>query len=609
MSNANADPLMRIHRMPPQLAELVAAGEVVTSPASVVKELLENAADADSSNIGVQVTDGGHSVIRVTDNGTGMHADDLPLAVQLHTTSKLMDADTLSHIATYGFRGEALAAISTVSRLTLASATEDSKGFVLRAQGGEAEAVQPLNMDRGTRVEVSDLFFNIPARKKYLAAPKTEFSRIRRVFHQFSLARPDLALQLHLDGKQVLNMAPAADVAAVRQRLLQVVGADWDEQLIPLESSAAGMKLRGWLGSPDRLFSRPLHQYFFVNDRPIRDKVLSNAARTALGENIGRSSHPLLAVWLEADPEQLDVNVHPAKEEVRFLYSRAVHGLMRSAVARALSSSPSRKLQVRTRQAAASAPPAAGGAASPAGSQQPYSPPPRSGELWMQTPAPQSTGVADTPDAALRTQQAPADQTTPLEHMSLGTPLGQLHRIFILAENSEGLVVVDAHAAHERCLLEKTMQEMQGGEMAVQSLLMPLSLQVGPQLADTAEENASALHKIGLEFDRTGEDSLVLRTTPSLLAGLDAEEMALAALADCSEGFGTSVVAEAQNHILGNLCCRAATKANMPLSLEDMSELLRSMERMPHSAYCNHGRPSWYLVPLSELDRLCHRGR
>lgn len=597
---------MRIQKMPDRLAELVAAGEVVAGPASVVKELMENAADADCSRIDVQITQGGHSIIRVSDDGSGMHGDDLSLALQLHTTSKLSDADTLSHIATYGFRGEALAAISTVSRLTLASATEDGKGFVLRSQGGRAEAPQPLDMEKGTRVEVADLFFNVPARRKFLATPRTEFSRIRRIFQQFSLARPDLSMRLHHDSKQALGLQPATDITAVRQRLLQIIGRDWEEQLMPIQAEAAGMRLRGWLGSPDRLFSRPLHQYFFVNDRPISDKVLSSAARTAMGTGVGRNAHPMLAVWLEIDPNHMDVNVHPAKEEVRFLYPSSVHGLMRSAVSQALSASPSRRLQLQTRHSASP-----GDKGDKADSGDRAGPAPKPGELWIQSEAPAATDQSAPEQPSLPTERA-AEETAdnkPLEHMALGRPIGQLHGIFILAENAEGLVVVDAHAAHERCLLEQTMEQIQGGTIEVQSLLMPLSMDVGPQLADVAEEHAGTLREAGLEFDRTGADTLVLRSTPALLAGLDAEEMARAALAECAEGLGTSVILEARAHILGNLCCRAATKANMPLHLDDMDKLLRAMERMPHSAYCNHGRPTWHLVPLSELDRLCHRGR
>lgn len=605
---------MRVQRMPAGLAELVAAGEVVTSPASVVKELMENSADANCSSLSVDITDGGHSVIRITDNGEGIHRDDLPLALELHTTSKVRDYNTLSHILTYGFRGEALAAISTVSKISLASATENGRGFMLRAQGGDADQVQPLSMPKGTRVEISDLFFNVPARKKYLASAKTEFSRIRRVFHQFSLARPDLAMRLSHDGRQILELAPAADKEAVRRRLLRIIGEDWGQQLMPLEANAAGMALHGWIGSPDRLFSRPLHQYFFVNHRAVYDKVLSNAARTALGGSVGRSSHPLLAVWLEMDSSQVDANVHPAKEEVRFLYSQAIHGLMRNAVLQAMSSfSPKRSLQLRSPASPASAAPASAAPAS-AHTRTAQAPPAhakQAGELWVLTPEsplPSAAGGMGGRDTAAAVGMGGRD-TAPLEPMALGQPIGHLHRIFILAENAEGLVIVDAHAAHERCLLEKTLQQMQGGSMAVQPLLMPLMLQTGPQLADTAEEYAADLRSMGLEIDRTGQDTLMLRSTPSLLSGMDAEEMALTALTDLTEGLKTDVVAEARMHILGNLCCRAATKANMPLSLDEMNELLRSMERMPHSAYCNHGRPSWHLVPLSELDRLCHRGQ
>ena len=611
----------RIQQMVPEVAASVAAGEVITQPASVVKELLENSADAASGRVLLEVVAGGHELIRVSDDGSGIHPDDLLLSLKSHTTSKLLQVDDLNSICTYGFRGEALASIRAVCKLKLASALSDGDGHQIEASGEKIEPMRATQMPKGTQVEVLDLFFNLPARRKFLATPATDLRRIRQVFRNFALARPEMALEMRVGEKREMKLAPAHGQDDLYQRLITIVGSDWQGQLIPLNLSGAGMHLRGWMGTPDRLQARPTQQYFFINDRPVFDKLLSSAARVSLGNTLGRNAHPLLAIWLQVEPDHLDVNVHPAKEEVRFLYPRAVHGLMRDAVAAALTDwQPVRGLNLRTSGAATSQPAdatqldwtkgkdqgkgrtSARFGAPPAG----YSP--RAGaageQLWVRSPT-QEQGTA----AATAASPAPEAGEDPLEPMTLGSALAHLHGVFILAQNSEGLVIVDAHAAHERCLLEQTRAQLLGGELTMQPYLTPLQYQVGANLADVAEEHADKLLKLGLDMDRASKDTLTVRALPSLLGTLDPEELVLTALDDFARTGSSSATDDAINHVLGNLCCRAATRAGMPMTTADMDELLRAMERLPHSSYCNHGRPSWHLVPMSELDRLCHRGR
>jgi DNA mismatch repair protein MutL len=560
-------PAIRV--LPELLVSQIAAGEVVERPASVLKELLENSLDAGARAIAVTLDEGGARRIQVDDDGQGMAREDLALALARHATSKIGSLEDLEAVATMGFRGEALASIASVSRLTLASRTRDAPhGSVIHAEGARAGEPEPAARAPGTTVEVAELYFNTPARRKFLRSEATEFGHCDEAFRRIALARPQVAFSLKHNGRVSRHLRPQT----AAERAAALLGDAFSSQCIAVEAIGGALALTGLAGLPQAATARADTQYFFVNGRFVRDRLLAHAAREAYAELLHGERQPAYVLFLELDPRGVDVNVHPAKTEVRFRDARAVHQFVLHALRRALSPS------------AAEAPVA-------------Y--------------ASISSGTASQGSFALA-QAAPAYQPQPLledRARPLGHALGQLHGIYILAQNEAGLVLVDMHAAHERILMEKLKAGLDAGGVARQRLLVPAVLAVDALDAATAEENRDSLLRLGLETTVSGPNELTVGAAPALLAGGDVPGLARNVLREMREYGASQVLASRQNELLAGMACHAAVRANRALSLAEMDALLREMEETERSGSCNHGRPTWYQLSLADLDRLFLRGR
>ena len=547
----------------------IAAGEVVERPASVLKELLENSLDAGARAIAVTLDEGGARRIQVDDDGQGMAREDLALALARHATSKIGSLEDLEAVATMGFRGEALASIASVSRLTLASRTRDAPhGSVIHAEGARAGEPEPAARAPGTTVEVAELYFNTPARRKFLRSEATEFGHCDEAFRRIALARPQVAFSLKHNGRVSRHLRPQT----AAERAAALLGQDFSNRTVSIEAQSGRLALTGLAGLPQAATARADTQYFFVNGRFVRDRLLAHAAREAYAELLHGERQPAYVLFLELDPRGVDVNVHPAKTEVRFRDARAVHQFVLHALRRALSPS------------AAEAPVA-------------YA----------------SIGVGSSLQASFAlAQAAPAYQPQPLledRARPLGHALGQLHGIYILAQNEAGLVLVDMHAAHERILMEKLKAGLDAGGVARQRLLVPAVLAVDALDAATAEENRDSLLRLGLETTVSGPNELTVGAAPALLAGGDVPGLARNVLREMREYGASQVLASRQNELLAGMACHAAVRANRALSLAEMDALLREMEETERSGSCNHGRPTWYQLSLADLDRLFLRGR
>ena len=547
----------------------IAAGEVVERPASVLKELLENSLDAGARAIAVTLDEGGARRIQVDDDGQGMAREDLALALARHATSKIGSLEDLEAVATMGFRGEALASIASVSRLTLASRTRDAPhGSVIHAEGARAGEPEPAARAPGTTVEVAELYFNTPARRKFLRSEATEFGHCDEAFRRIALARPQVAFSLKHNGRVSRHLRPQT----AAERAAALLGQDFSNRTVSIEAQSGRLALTGLAGLPQAATARADTQYFFVNGRFVRDRLLAHAAREAYAELLHGERQPAYVLFLELDPRGVDVNVHPAKTEVRFRDARAVHQFVLHALRRALSPS------------AAEAPAA-------------YA----------------SIGVGSSLQASFAlAQAAPAYQPQPLledRARPLGHALGQLHGIYILAQNEAGLVLVDMHAAHERILMEKLKAGLDAGGVARQRLLVPAVLAVDALDAATAEENRDSLLRLGLETTVSGPNELTVGAAPALLAGGDVPGLARNVLREMREYGASQVLASRQNELLAGMACHAAVRANRALSLAEMDALLREMEETERSGSCNHGRPTWYQLSLADLDRLFLRGR
>jgi DNA mismatch repair protein MutL len=553
----------------------IAAGEVVERPASVLKELLENSLDAGASAIQVTLDEGGVRRIQVEDDGTGIATAELPLALARHATSKIASLEELEGVATMGFRGEALASIASVSRVrVLTSTREESHGAENRAEGTVLGEPSPAARAPGTTVAVEDLYFNTPARRKFLKSEPTEFGHCDEVFRRIALARPQVAFTLRHNGRvsrHLRGQSPAERAAAL-------LGEDFMQQSLPVEASSAGIALTGLAGSPQAATARADSQYFFVNGRFVRDRVLAHAVREAYAEVLHGERQPAYVLSLEVDPRTVDVNVHPAKTEVRFRDSRAVHQFVRHALSRALSSS------------AAEAPVAYAAVSQSAFVQNALA-------LAQPTRAYQAFMAAALP--AQKEEDAPP----------LGYALAQLHGIYILAQNAAGLVLVDMHAAHERIVMERLKLALDSGEVARQSLLVPAVFSAEPIDIAVAEENRAALERLGLELAVSGPNTLTVRAAPALLASGDVVALAKDLLAEIREHGASAMLAARQNELLATMACHGAVRAHRVLTVPEMNALLRDMERTERSGSCNHGRPTWYQLTLADLDKLFLRGR
>ena len=620
----------RIQLLSPRLANQIAAGEVVERPASVIKELLENSLDSGARRIDVDVEQGGIKLLKVRDDGSGIAADDLPLALARHATSKIRDLEDLEQVRSLGFRGEALASISSVARLTLTSRTADAQqAWQVETEGRDMAArVQPAAHPVGTSVEVRDLFFNTPARRKFLKAEKTEFDHLQEVIKKLALAHFDVAFHLRHNGKTVLALHEAADELSRARRVASVCGAAFLEQALPIEVERGGMRLWGWVGLPTYSRSQADLQYFYVNGRMVRDKLVAHAVRQAYRDVLFNGRHPTFVLFLEIDPGTVDVNVHPTKHEVRFRDGRMVHDFLYGTLHRALG-------EVRPEDhlaTPASLTPVArasgieGGEFGPQGEMSLagnllQSPP--SDNLWrapgsgyQATPAARGVPVAEQ-QGAWREYFAPlpesgATPVLPESHADippLGYALAQLKGVYILAENAQGLVLVDMHAAHERITYERLKQAMASEGLSGQPLLVPESMALSQREADCAEEHADWFRRLGIELQRLGPETLAIRQTPVLLKQARAADLVRDVLADLLE-YGSSDRIQAHlNELLATMACHGAVRANRRLTLPEMNALLRDMEHTERSGQCNHGRPTWTQLGMDDLDKLFLRGR
>ncbi|MBO2925807.1 DNA mismatch repair endonuclease MutL [Metapseudomonas otitidis] len=624
--------LRRIHLLSPRLANQIAAGEVVERPASVIKELLENSLDAGARRIDVEVEQGGVKLLRVRDDGCGIPSDDLPLALARHATSKIRDLDDLERVMSLGFRGEALASISSVARLTMTSRTADAdQAWQVETEGRDMEArVQPAAHPVGTSVEVRDLFFNTPARRKFLRAEKTEFEHLQEVIRRLALARFDVAFHLRHNGKTVFALHEARDEISRARRVASVCGSAFLEQALPIQVERNGLHLWGWVGLPTFSRSQADLQYFYVNGRMVRDKLVVHAVRQAYRDVLYNGRHPTFVLFLELDPAAVDVNVHPTKHEVRFREGRTVHDFLYGTLHRALGEvRPEDQLAAPAAVAPVVRPtgleagefgpqgemslaanvlerPVAEPAWRPTASSGGYAPPSR--------PAgPVGTAEAQ---AAYREYFSPLPDSAPVslpesqgDIPPLGYALAQLKGIYILAENAQGLVLVDMHAAHERITYERLKIAMASEGLKGQPLLVPESLAVSQREADCAEEHAAWFQRLGFELQRLGPETLAIRQTPALLKQAEASQLVRDVLSDLLE-YGTSDRIQAHlNELLATMACHGAVRANRRLTVPEMNGLLRDMEQTERSGQCNHGRPTWTQLGMDDLDKLFLRGR
>ena len=595
---------MPIRPLPPQLVNQIAAGEVVERPASVVKELLENSLDAGARSIEIDVEEGGKRLIRIRDDGCGIPREELSLALARHATSKIGSLEDLELVASLGFRGEALPSIASVSRLTLVSAIEGAQsGWRLESDGSEQPGEPaPAPHPPGTTVEVRDLFFNVPARRKFLRTEATEFRHIEEVVRRIALSRPGVAFQLRHNRRVLWRLDPVDTPEAERRRLARLCGPEFVEHALFMTQEAAGLSLRGWLAQPAFSRSQADLQYFFVNGRVVRDRLVAHAVRQAYQDVLHHGRHPAYVLHLELDPAAVDVNVHPAKHEVRFRDSRLVHDFLFRSLHRALAET----------RPGAQAPAAAGISterSAPAAPQQARQQP-MALEVAEQVAAYGALHAAPQAEAGVSAgAESAVEAEAAAETAPLGFALAQLHGVYILAQNARGLVLVDMHAAHERITYErlKTAWEREG--IRAQPLLVPVTLAVSEQEAALAEAEAETFARLGFEVDRLGPERLVVRQVPALLREADAAALVRDVLADLRATGMSTRVQERMNALLATMACHGSVRANRRLSVPEMNALLRDMERTERSGQCNHGRPTWVEFGMDELDALFMRGQ
>ena len=602
----------RIQTLPIQLANQIAAGEVVSRPASVIKELMENAIDAGGNQIDVVIEGGGSRLMKISDNGVGIVKDDLPLAIARHATSKVYELNELEALHSLGFRGEALASIASVSRFTLTSRHHESDmAWQAQVEGREANCdIQPAAQPVGTTVTVRDLFFNTPARRKFLRADKTELNHIEEVFKRMALVHFDKGFSLKVDNVIKYQFQPALDQMTQEHRVRACFDKQFLANALHVDVEAAGLRLWGWVGLPTYSRSQADSQYFYVNGRIVKDKLVTHAVRQAYQDVLYGGRHPIYLLYLSVDPAMVDVNVHPTKHEVRFREGRLVHDFLFRTLHRVLGESKP--------QAALD-----NGAEIP--SIPAYQPPQQAAmslqvkedmALYQQlaTPSASPVSVSQPTVEPLQTQTSPTQTPTAEAEISatvppLGYALGQLKGIYILAQNAHGLVIVDMHAAHERITYERLKQQWQEDRLSAQQLLVPLSVAVSAKEAILVDENQECLQQLGFEMDRIGEDAVVIRQMPSLLKSSDAETLVRAVLADLLLVGDSARFDQYVNEMLSTMACHGSIRANRQLTLPEMNALLRDMEATERSGQCNHGRPTWTQLNLTELDKLFLRGR
>ncbi|MGZ5051634.1 MAG: DNA mismatch repair endonuclease MutL [Methylobacter sp.] len=619
---------MRIHLLPIQLVNQIAAGEVVERPSSVVKELVENCFDAGANQVTVEIEQGGARLIKIRDNGCGIDKDDLPLALSRHATSKIASLEDLEQVATMGFRGEALPSISSVSRLTLISRTAGSEcAWQVHADGSERDFdPQPDPHPQGTTVEVRDLFYNTPARRKFLKTEKTEFAHIETLIQRMALSRFDIGFTLLHNQKEILNLKPTVTEAEQLQRVAGILGSAFIDNAVKIDFAASGLQLTGWVGLPTFSRSQQDMQFFYVNGRLVRDKLVSHAVKQAYQDVLFHGRHPVFVLYLTLDPTLVDVNAHPAKMEVRFREGRLVHDFLFSALHRSLADlrpscheEPSvgwvttagmQKVEQRREQLPSdsvtqqTAPIQQSRPVPPVNSTYPSRPP-------LQSSLPLQVEEAVQAYASLYPKPEPAAQVQPAQREAkpLGYAIAHLHNIYILSETPTGIILVDAHAAHERVTYERLKQQYQNGSVPSQPLLLPIKIKVSAAEADLAEQEQEFFSSLGFEVDRAGPETIVLRSIPVLLGNTDTETLIRDVLADMAEYGVSQRIQEKTNEILATVACHGSVRAHRRLSIDEMNALLRDMEQTERIGQCNHGRPTWVELSTQDLDKFFLRGQ
>jgi DNA mismatch repair protein MutL len=626
---------MPIRVLPEQLIHQIAAGEVIERPASVVKELVENSIDAGARRIEVEIEDGGVRLCRVRDDGAGITRDELALALLRHATSKIVSIEDLERVGTLGFRGEALPSIASVARMRLTSRTaQESIGHSIVADHGRVSSLEPAAHPVGTTIEVRDLFFNVPARRKFLRSERTETQHATRIMERLALARFDIAFALTASQRRVADHAVAKTQLEREQRVAQIVGADFMSQALYIEHEAAGWKLWGWLCQPTAARALPDLQHFYLNGRMLRDRLVASGIRMGYRDVIFGGRHPAYVLFMQIEPQLVDVNAHPAKLEVRFRDGRHVHDFLFRTLERVLSGT-------HAGAALGASPPASAGRllpqtppiqmpahdASPQTSTQtstrastspvPFWPMRAAGQAPLPLPVAGSfagSHVADGVRHAAGFAVAPMSQPArgsgeESESPPLGFAIAQLHGVYILSQSRDGLILVDMHAAHERTTYERMKAALAQGPVASQPLLVPISVNMAASAVGALEEHAPELQRLGLDITRSGPASVQVRALPAFLPPADIAELLARISADLEQQETSVGLEEALNEVLGTMACHGAVRANRQLSLPEMNALLREMERTVRSDQCNHGRPTWTLLSMADLDRMFLRGQ
>lgn len=602
----------RIHQLSQRLANQIAAGEVVERPASIVKELLENSMDAGATRIDVDIELGGVKMIRVRDDGCGIEQDDMSLALSRHATSKILELDDLEFVATLGFRGEALASMASVSRLTLTSNTRnDAVGWQAQAEGQEMIAeVLPAAHQCGTTVEVRDLFFNTPARRKFLRSEKTEFLRIDETLKKLALSRFDIAFHWRHNQRTVQQLREAQTLPEQERRVASLCGSAFMEQAFRVDVQHDDLQLCGWLAQPAFSRSQSDLQYFYVNGRAIRDKLITHAVRLAFQDVLHHSRHPAYVLYLVVDPASVDVNVHPTKHEVRFRDSRRIHDFVFRSLVRALAALRPENNSGDNVSISAPTPDFLA-----AGQQQPFQsrmPLVDAASGVRQNLSQYAALYMPQPVSAAQLDRAVSDSNVVVnteDAPPLGYAIAQLKGIYILAENAQGLILVDTHAAHERITYERLKQAYDAQQIACQPLLVPQQIAVSEREADCAEEQRAFFSELGMQVDRVGPETLLIRQVPVLLIQGNSEQLLRDILSDLLQHGTTTRIRESVNEVLSTMACHGSVRANRRMTIPEMNALLRDMEITERSGQCNHGRPTWIQVSLAELDKWFMRGQ
>jgi DNA mismatch repair protein MutL len=575
-----------IRVLPELLISQIAAGEVVERPAAALKELLENGLDAGARQISVQLAGGGAKLVSVADDGSGIPQNELTLALARHATSKIAGLEDLERVASLGFRGEALASIAAVSHLTLTSrCAEDKHAWTVTASGAEISKVAPAALAGGTTVEVRDLYFNTPARRKFLKSDATEYAHCEEAFKRVALSRPELAFTLQHNSRVQWRLK----AQPLDERVSALLDEAFRASSLPVDAASGALRLRGSIGLPAHAGTVRDVQYFFVNGRYVRDKLAAHAIRQAYQDVLHHERHPAYVLFLDIDPSQVDVNVHPTKTEVRFREPRALHQFIFHALNRALAQSLA---------AAAAEPGRADAVAAQAAG----------GSLVLGLAQPVAFYETLFGRRASATEAVESEAPVAFDH-PLGFALAQLSGVYVLAQNAHGLVIVDMHAAHERIMYERLKAALDARAIPMQPMLVPVTFGAEALDVATVEEHGETLRAIGFDLAAASPTSLIVRAIPALLADADARQLARDVLRDMREFGASRALTERRNELLGTMACHAAVRANRKLSLPEMNALLREMEATERSGQCNHGRPTWHQVTLPELDKLFMRGR